>query len=85
MTLPARLAPALAEAPEPAVDSRASAAGWRILVVDDNVDAAALLAESLSTLGHTVDVAHDGPSALAAAKDFLPHAASTCASSSRWT
>ena len=33
-------------------------------MVDDNLDAAATLAEVLSLLGHDVRVAHDGPSAL---------------------
>jgi len=37
----------------------------RILVVDDNVDAAQSLAQLLILDGHTVVVAHDGPSALA--------------------
>lgn len=36
----------------------------RVLVVDDNVDAAQALAEVLSHVGHDVTVAHDGPSAL---------------------
>ena len=36
----------------------------RILVVDDNVDAATVLAETLFTMGHEVAVAHDGPAAL---------------------
>jgi CheY-like chemotaxis protein len=56
--------------PEPA-DSRearkpgaASGKAARVLVVDDNVDAAASLAMLLEILGHTVDVAHDGLAAL---------------------
>jgi CheY-like chemotaxis protein len=44
----------------------------RILVVDDNVDAAELLADSLGTLGHLTEVAFDGPSALDAADRFVP-------------
>jgi CheY-like chemotaxis protein len=36
----------------------------RILVVDDNVDAANMLAHWLSLEGHRVAVAHDGPAAL---------------------
>jgi CheY-like chemotaxis protein len=44
----------------------------RILVVDDNVDAAQVIAEALSLLGHDVRVAHDGPSGLQAVKDFHP-------------
>jgi PAS domain S-box-containing protein len=38
---------------------------WRILVVDDNVDAASTLARLLMLLGHEVTIAHDGPGALA--------------------
>src|SRR3954470_24232027 len=38
---------------------------WRILVVDDNVDAASTLARLLMLLGHDVTIAHDGPGALA--------------------
>ncbi len=42
----------------------------RILLVDDNVDAATVLAEALRVLGHEVLVAHDGPQALVAAESF---------------
>jgi PAS domain S-box-containing protein len=44
----------------------------RILVVDDNLDSAESLATLLQFSGHEVRVAHDGPGALAAAKQFLP-------------
>jgi CheY-like chemotaxis protein len=59
----------------PAPGSRHVAGGSRILVVDDNRDAAQLLADSLQSLGHTVLVAHDGPSALAMAATFRPDVA----------
>ncbi|HEY8927298.1 MAG TPA: ATP-binding protein, partial [Polyangia bacterium] len=39
-------------------------AGKRILVVDDNEDARELLGEMLRTIGHDVELAADGPSAL---------------------
>jgi signal transduction histidine kinase/CheY-like chemotaxis protein len=42
----------------------------RVLVVDDNEDAAGLLYEALSMLGHEVKVAYDGPQALELAKSF---------------
>jgi signal transduction histidine kinase/CheY-like chemotaxis protein len=42
----------------------AAAAPRRILVVDDNVDAARTLAEALAGWGHEVAVAHDGPAAV---------------------
>jgi CheY-like chemotaxis protein len=44
----------------------------RILVVDDNEDAAELLREILSHLGHRVEVAHDGVTALKLAESFQP-------------
>jgi CheY-like chemotaxis protein len=44
----------------------------RILLVDDNVDATATLGLLLRRLGHSVEVAHDGPSALTAAAHFDP-------------
>jgi CheY-like chemotaxis protein len=47
----------------------------RVLVVDDNHDAAALLAEVIAQLGHQVATAHDGPSALRVATEFLPQLA----------
>jgi PAS domain S-box-containing protein len=46
--------------------------GRRILVVDDNVDAAESLAVLLRMQGHDVRVAHDGPTALAAAEAEPP-------------
>jgi CheY-like chemotaxis protein len=39
----------------------------RVLVVDDNVDAAKMLGHLLRMAGHEVSLAHDGPAALAAA------------------
>ena len=50
----------------------AEPAGRRVLLVDDNEDAVASLAEALSDLGHAVEVAHDGPEALAKLRDVLP-------------
>jgi CheY-like chemotaxis protein len=44
----------------------------RVLVVDDNYDAAESLAFLLSLEGHTVDVAYDGVSALSEAAKFQP-------------
>jgi PAS domain S-box-containing protein len=45
---------------------------FRILVVDDNQDAANSLAMLLKTLGHDVRTMYDGPSAIAAAQELLP-------------
>ncbi len=47
----------------------------RVLVVDDNVDAADLVVETLSALGHQAEAAHDGPSALVAAARLRPNIA----------
>jgi CheY-like chemotaxis protein len=46
-----------------------------VLVVDDNDDAAAMLAEALSVRGHTVRTAQDGLGGLRAAESFLPDVA----------
>ncbi|MEO8843456.1 MAG: PAS domain S-box protein [Kofleriaceae bacterium] len=47
----------------------------RILVVDDNTDAAELMAELFRRGGHHTVVAHDGPSALQVAATFAPEIA----------
>jgi CheY-like chemotaxis protein len=44
----------------------------RVLVVDDNADAAGMLALLLRRAGHTVDVAYSGASAMAAARAHIP-------------
>lgn len=44
----------------------------KILVVDDNKDAADSLCEALQMLGHAVEVAYDGASALRMAGAFQP-------------
>ena len=52
----------------------ASAAGARrrVLVVDDNIDAADTLADLATEWGHDVKSAHDGPGALRAAEELVP-------------
>jgi PAS domain S-box-containing protein len=57
------------------VPSSARTASLRMLVVDDNSDAADMLAETLRYFGHEIRVAYDGVSALREAAAFLPHAA----------
>ncbi|MGJ9416495.1 PAS domain S-box protein [Massilia sp. CMS3.1] len=49
-----------------------SAPRLRVLVVDDNLDAAESLVALLDALGHETFMAHDGPSGLAAARAFRP-------------
>ena len=46
----------------------------RILVVDDNHDTANSGAQLLKTLGHEVETAFDGPTAVRMAHSFRPHA-----------
>ena len=62
-------------APAAAADAQASPAGRRVLVVDDNVDAAETLAMVLALGGHDVRCAHDGHQALDVARTFLPQVA----------
>jgi PAS domain S-box-containing protein len=49
--------------------------GRCVLVVDDNEDAAGMLAAVLRRWGHVVRVAHDGPAALKIALEFTPDVA----------
>jgi CheY-like chemotaxis protein len=55
-----------------ATPSEAQPVGRRILVVDDNADAAELLSEMLQHAGYETAVAHDGPGALDAAEKLAP-------------
>ena len=48
---------------------------WRVLVVDDNVDAAETLAMLLDLSGHVTRKAHDGVQALAVAEELQPDVA----------
>lgn len=47
---------------------------WRVLVVDDNADAAESLATLLRLRGHEVVTAYTGPTALKLAESFAPQA-----------
>jgi len=67
--IPARPAVAV-ESSTPPISARVDAR--RVLVVDDNADAADLLTEALAAAGHETRVAYDGPSALAVAQAFAP-------------
>src|SRR5690606_37876258 len=61
--------PALAGLPTPATESVRTR---RVLVVDDNADAADLLGELLKVMGHDVAVAYDGAAAVERAAHFAP-------------
>jgi signal transduction histidine kinase len=69
ITLPIRAAKPVGEPKVSSGNAR------RILVVDDNEDAAWLLAEGLRIAGHDVRVSHDGLQALEVARAFLPQIA----------
>lgn len=58
-----------------AVPAFAPAAGLKVLVADDNHDAAVALALWLGFDGHLVQTAADGPTALRLARDFKPDVA----------
>ena len=69
--------PAMTAAPDlPEPTQRGEAIGGhvrrRVLIVDDNVDAADLLAEAIERSGYVTRTAYDGPSALAIAKELEP-------------
>jgi PAS domain S-box-containing protein len=59
-------------APAPTLPTEFSTISKRVLVVDDNADAANTLQLLLQSLGHDTRVAYDGPSALAIADEFRP-------------
>ena len=50
-------------------------AGRRVLIVDDNPDAAEILAKAIGEAGHEVRTAGDGPSALRLVETFVPDVA----------
>jgi CheY-like chemotaxis protein len=57
-----------------AAGARPAAAGRRILVIEDNRDAAHSLRDVLKFYGHQAVVAYDGPGGLALARTFRPDA-----------
>ncbi len=75
LPLPQAIAPTpLPSTPAPqAVNALAQGGALRVLVVDDNVDAAEMLGTLLEIGGHAVCLAHDGAGALRVAREQLPH------------
>jgi len=59
---------------EPSPPSPPAPSLRRVLVVDDNTDSAETMAEMLKLWGHEVQMAHDGPGALEAARAQPPDA-----------
>jgi CheY-like chemotaxis protein len=73
--LPAAEGRASVPAAAPAGDRATPEGGRRVLIVDDNEDAADLMAEALESMGHSTRVAYDGPQALRLVGDFVPDVA----------
>jgi CheY-like chemotaxis protein/anti-sigma regulatory factor (Ser/Thr protein kinase) len=71
VTLPLAAAPANAPSPSHA----SGPGGLRVLLVDDNIDAAATGAALLELMGHQVRVAHNGAGALEALRQQVPEVA----------
>jgi signal transduction histidine kinase/ActR/RegA family two-component response regulator len=69
--LPITTAPA-AVAVRPEQESAVAGRRLRVLIVEDNVDAAEMLEFVVSSLGHITRLAHDGAAALTAATEFVP-------------
>jgi signal transduction histidine kinase/DNA-binding response OmpR family regulator len=71
--------PCISEVPQPAIEiaalSAAAGDARRVLVVDDNTDAAESIAMFLSLSGHDVRTVGDGHGALACLESFTPHVA----------
>jgi CheY-like chemotaxis protein len=61
--------------PAPRRAARRSERPRRVLVVDDNVDVADMMAELLGEMGHVVRTAHDGETALEVVPQFAPEVA----------
>jgi CheY-like chemotaxis protein len=65
-------APTVPPTPKPVAAGRATRTSYRVLVVDDNVDAAKMTQVFLQAQGHEVRCAFDGSSALSLAQAFKP-------------
>lgn len=72
ITLPLAEPKAVEHTPDDLRPPGAARGAVRVLLVDDNVDAAASLSLLLQLGGHTTQVAHSGPEALRLADEFKP-------------
>lgn len=70
VTLPVTAERASARPPAAPIDRPSGS--LRVVIIDDNVDAAESLADLISMLGHESRVAHDGPTGIDAAVEFRP-------------
>ena len=73
--LPALEVGSVVAAPERAVVRLPATAGVKVLIVNDNEDALALLGEALALSGYETHTASDAATAIARARDLLPHIA----------
>jgi signal transduction histidine kinase/AmiR/NasT family two-component response regulator len=71
ISLPITSVPATTAAPAEQADAPARRT-LRVLVVEDNLDAAEMLVLAVSHLGHTARLAHDGAAAITTATQFKP-------------
>jgi PAS domain S-box-containing protein len=71
--LPLAQAPTKESSPQSSQAEDAMAPRLRILIVDDNADAAKTLAVLLKANGHDAQTVFDGPSAIEAAREYRPH------------
>ena len=60
------------QSPRTEVELRGGDSAARVLIVDDNEDMAQSTAQLLTLLGHNVQTAYDGPSAIEAARAYRP-------------
>ncbi|HET9957009.1 MAG TPA: ATP-binding protein [Polyangiaceae bacterium] len=67
-----RVSSQLLDADTARADGLRDATSLRVLIVDDNVDAAASLAALLEFYGYSTRVAHDGPKAIELAREYEP-------------
>ena len=74
LRLPAAITPSAEESGSPRGPEKMPYQSLRILVVDDNEDTARGMAKLLRLSGHTVQVAHTGPDAIASAREHSPEA-----------
>jgi signal transduction histidine kinase/ActR/RegA family two-component response regulator len=72
--LPAHRSPKGEPGPAHRSAEREGGRNLRVLIVEDNLDAAEMLELAVSHLGHVTRVAHDGAAGITAAKQFRPDA-----------